>query len=134
MTAYAAVMAHVEDAAALALALPGVTEGTSYGHRAWLLGRARFAWERPFSKADLKRFGDAPVPQRPILAVLVDDLSEKQALLTAQPGAVFTIEHFADYPAVLICLDLVPRSVLAELIRDAYLSVAPPDVVERFRG
>ena len=65
--------------------------------------------ERPFSKADIRRFGDAVPPEGPILAVGVADLSEKEAVLAAQPGAFFTIPHFDSYAAVLIQLKNVSR-------------------------
>ncbi|GAB2459670.1 hypothetical protein [Jatrophihabitans fulvus] len=121
----------MDDVAALALAFPGVVETESYGHRAWAVptGRpkpARFAWDRPFSKADVRRFGDDPVPQGEILAVALADLNETEAALAAHPGTVFTIPHLAGYPAVLVHLERATREVVAELLEDAYLALRPP--------
>jgi len=67
------------------------------------------AWERPFNKAGIKRLGDAAPLDRPILAVRVAELGEKDAVLAAQPGAFFTIPHFDGYSAVLIQLNDVSR-------------------------
>jgi hypothetical protein len=122
-----------DDVARIALALPEVTEGTSYGHRAWFVGGAHFAWVRPFSKADVKRFGDEPVPAGEILAVLVDDLGERDAVLATQPAAL-TIPHLQAHPAVLVRLEVVSRSALAEMIEDAWLAAAPQNLVERYRS
>src|ERR1700709_2165371 len=80
-------MVTMEAAAQLALELPDVTEGIRHGHRTWSVNGKAFAWERPFSKADLKRFGSETPPDGPILALSVEDLSEKEAVLAAQPDA-----------------------------------------------
>lgn len=125
-------MPTVEDAAALALALPDVVEKPSYGHRAWFVGKAHFAWERPFSKADLRRFGDDPVPAGPILAVRLDDLGEKEALLGSN-DAFFTIPHLDGHPIVLIRLEVVSRSDLADAIEDAWLAGATPAQIKCHR-
>lgn len=125
-------MVTLDEAAGIALALPEVTEQTSYGHRAWAVGTKRFAWARPFTKADVKRFGADPVPAGEILAVAVGDLGEKEAVLASQPAA-FTIPHFDGYPAVLVRLEVVSRSALAELVEDGWLAAAPRALVARYR-
>jgi hypothetical protein len=127
-------MPTIEDVAAIALELPEVTEGARYGNRSWLVARKAFAWERPFSKADLKRFGDETPPEGPILAVLVEDLGEKEAVLAANPEAFFTIPHFANYPAVLIQLRKVTDKALHDVITDGWLVCAPPELARRHLG
>jgi hypothetical protein len=87
-------MVTVDEAAAMALALPEATEVRRRGNRTWSVAGKGFAWERPFSKADIKRFGDSSPPDGPILAVRVEDLGEKEAVLAAQPTGFFTIPHF----------------------------------------
>ena len=125
-------MMTADDAARLALALPEVTEGERYGNRTWMVSGKGFAWERPFSKADIKRFGDETPPDGPILAVRVADLAEKEAVLAANPAAFFTIPHFNGYAAVLIQLRKVTKKALREAIVDGWLACAPPKLADQY--
>ena len=124
--------ASLDDVDALASALPDVTTGARHGNRTWFVAGKGFAWERPFSKADLKRFGDETPPAGDIIAVRVDDLQEKDAVLAAGREGFFTIPHFDGYAAVLIQLRAVGKRALRDAIVDAWLAMAPPRLADEY--
>nr|WP_314144227.1 MmcQ/YjbR family DNA-binding protein [uncultured Rhodococcus sp.] len=125
-------MTTMDSVTAVIAELPEVTESVRYGHPAWSVGKNVFAWVRPFSKADLKRFGDEIPPSGPILAVRTADLNEKEAILAAHPRACFTISHFDGFAAVLVDIDNTEDDELRELIIDGWLVYAPSTVAETF--
>ena len=120
-----------DDVARVALALPEANENARHGNRTWSVNGKGFAWERPFSKADIKRFGEATPPTGDILAVRVSDLAEKEAVLTANPKAFFTIPHFEGYSAILVQLGKVTKKALEEAIVDGWLACAPPKLADQ---
>ena len=117
--------ATLDDVARIALELPEVEEIERHGGRAWAVAGKVFAWERGYTKADLKRFGDEVPPKPPLVAVSTATLEEKEALLAAGKKGFFTISHFDGYPAVLIRLADVGKRDLREALIDGWSAAAP---------
>jgi hypothetical protein len=125
-------MATFDDVTRITEELADVTMGERFGTATWKIGKKVFAWERPFSKADIKRMnGEAP-PSGPILAVSVADLDDKQAILAEGHRGVFTISHFDGYAALLIQLDVIQPDVLHDLVVDAWMTCATRKTVEAY--
>lgn len=120
-------MADWSDVEKVAGSLPEVAESTSWGNRCWKVRDKTFVWARPLRKKDRADLGDE-APDGEILAVRVDDLGEKEAIL-ATPGPWFTIPHFEGYPAVLIRLDDATPEQVSELVLDAWRAMAPAALV-----
>ena len=112
-----------------ALALPGVTEKTSYGDAAWAVDKKLFVWERPLRKSDLTALG-AAAPKGSILGVRTADLEMKEAVLRSDPRVFFTTPHFDGYPAVLVQLDKIRARDLERIIVEAWLARAPERLLQ----
>jgi hypothetical protein len=97
----------------LALALPCVEEGTSYGTPG-LRAAGKFL-------ARLREDGET-------LVVRID-FDTRDALMQADPKTFFITDHYQGYPAVLVRLARVKRSVLKELLEEAWRFVAPKRLV-----
>ncbi len=122
----------LDDAVRMMTDLAEVTEGTRYGNRTWFVADKAFAWERPFSKADLRRFGDATPPAGPILALVTADIEDKEAALAMGSKGFFTIPHFDGFAAVLVQLDVATKRPLRQAIEDAWLASAPERLRQTF--
>lgn len=125
-------MMTLDEVATAALALPEATEGERFGNRTWFVAGKAFAWERPFSKADVRRFGDETPPGGPVVALRVEDLGEKESVLAANPKGFFTIPHFDGYAAVLVQLKAAHKKAVREAIVDGWLATAPAKLAKEY--
>lgn len=98
----------------IALALPGVVEGTSYGTPA-------FRVQKKFL-ARLREDGET-------LAVRLD-FEEREVLMRADPGKFFITEHYRNHPAMLVRLAAVTEGELAEVLESAWRARASPRLRE----
>lgn len=114
-----------KDVDAFAKALPGATLGKKWDAKTWIVGDKGFVWERPLRKSDLARFGEgAYVPSGDILGVRTESLDAKDALLSMGLPGFFTIEHFNNYPALLIELRKARSKDVKAAIVDAHRVMA----------
>jgi hypothetical protein len=100
-----------DDVVEIGTRLPGVEEGTWFGTQA-LKFRGRSGICR------LRTDPDA-------LVLRVAHLGEREALLQGQPDAFFSTPHYDGYPYVLVRLEAVDPTELAELIEEAWRVRAP---------
>lgn len=103
------------DVVAIALRLPGVEEGTSYGTAALKVRGKLFV--------RLKEDGET--------IVLRTDDFERAHMLQTYPRIFYVTDHYRDYPWVLVRLKAVRRPMLKELIEGAWQRVAPKSLRAR---
>ncbi len=94
---------------ALALALPGTEEGTSYGTPAFKVGGKLFA--------RLHQDGTS-------LVVKIDP-GERELWLKAEPRTFFITDHYRDYPWILVNIATVELDDLGDLLEEAWRLSAP---------
>jgi hypothetical protein len=93
----------------IALALPGVEEGTSYGTAA-LRVKGKFL-------ARLKEDGKS--------VVFRVGFDERDLLMQTKPEVFYITDHYLGYPAVLLRLSAASKKEAADIIEMAWRLVAP---------
>lgn len=88
----------------LALSLPNVEEGTSYGTPALKVGKTLML--------RLREDGET--------IVLKTDFTQRDLLMRSAPETFFITDHYRDHPWVLVRLASVGEAELTELLRDAW--------------
>jgi len=102
----------------LALALPEVQDGTSYG--------------TPACKVKGKLF--VRFHQDGESLVVRVEFPERESLLKADPETFYITDHYLNYPWILVRLANVREDQLSELLKQAWRLVAPPRLVASFYG
>lgn len=132
--------ARPEDVDEICAGLPETELGTSWGDRpTWKVPRG------PKGKGFVLYRAPGPTAIDPATGEPYDDLvvistageAEKQALVQDPATPFFTIEHFRNYPAVLVQqsrLDELGRAELAEVITEAWAAKAPRRLVREHFG
>ncbi len=107
-----------ETLRALALALPGVEEGTSYGTPAFKVKGKLLArlWED----------GDT--------LVIKVGFDAREILMQADPGTYFNTAHYDGYPSVLVRLSRIAPDALAEALDTAWRFNAPRKLLAAREG
>jgi hypothetical protein len=103
-----------EDVRRIALALPGVEEGTSYGTPAFRVGGKLLA-----------RLHDS----REALVVKVG-FDEREMLMAAAPDIFFITDHYRGYPMMLVRIARVEAATIRRLLENTWREIAPKKLVK----
>jgi hypothetical protein len=98
----------------LALTLPGVEDGTSYGTPALKVKKKLLARLREDETTVAFRVG----------------FEERDILMQAKPEVFFITEHYRNYPAVVVRLSEATRDDLAHIVEVAWRYSAGPRLVK----
>jgi hypothetical protein len=124
-------MATQDDVRAIALSLPGVSEGETFGFGVEAKGKVRgFAWiwlERVHPKK-------ARVPNPEVIAVATPNLTAKEVLIASNPEAFFTEPHYNGYSAVLVRLAAISTEDLRDVLVEGWRSKAPKELLRQLDG
>jgi len=101
----------------MALQLPGVTQGTSYGTPALHVGK-RFL-------ARLKEDGET-------VAIRME-FADRDVLMELDPDAFYLTDHYRPYQAVLLRLEKAPPALVRQVLEQAWRFQAPRSMVARER-
>lgn len=97
---------------ALALALPGVSEGTTYGTPALKYRGQMFACLAAHRSAE------------PNTLIVRMDVEQRDALIDEDPGTYYLTDHYVGHPCVLVRLSRVHRDALPDLLSGGWRWVA----------
>ena len=99
----------------LALALPGVDEGKSWGTPAFKVGKKFLARMR----------------EDDVLVIRVE-FAAREVLMGAAPEVFYITDHYRDYPAMLVRLSKVDPEDLRKLLEEAWRRNAPKRMLAAF--
>jgi hypothetical protein len=105
----------------LALSLPGVEEGTTYGSPALKVNGKLLACIAVHSSAEKNS-----------LAVNKINFDERDAMVAEDPSTFYFTDHYVNYPVILVRLSKVRPEMLQGLIETAWRRSAPRSVVMAF--
>jgi len=91
----------------IALAIPGVEEGTSYGGLCFKINGKKFAGQAVNKSAEPNSLG------------VIMDFDQRDALIAEAPETYYTTDHYVNYPAVLVRLSKVNTAALRDLLQAA---------------
>jgi hypothetical protein len=111
----------------IALALPGAAASPGPGS-AW--DRGRRAFETPSVRVFGKLLSRWRTEAEGALAIRCD-LLDRQILLQARPDVFFLIDHYVNYPMVLVRIENASPAVLRDVTERAWRLVAPQKAVKQ---
>ncbi len=118
-------MADFDDVQRLGLKLPEVTVSTWYGTpglKVKAKGFCRMWSDREYDRDDVH---DTEV------LVVVFDIDEKQSLIDASDGVLFSTDHYRKHGGTLVRLADVELDDLADYLEDSYRRMAPKTLLRK---